>query len=1513
MSDFLGGFQQVIVPSEWQLGGEIPLFSDDSIIQRRLWQYRTQKTSAFVAAGNIHLATVLLSCVVLLLSFGLRYVTRSSRTKSRIPEESPDGDLAIRIILPFAFLHLSAAIGACCLSWIDAQYADNWKQSLLVSYMVLMGVLQFFFKNDRTRTHLYRHMNSVALVGLILACTQDLVPMIIIGATHSLRAVRGSLIACLAAVLIIASATPRPRYSPIADTENEETQLTEEVSPEETCSLFSYYCSYEWVTHVILRGCRRDLIMDDLPPLPSYDEPSKWLRKIKKQRLKGGKTFRTLCRLLNTEIKGMMSWSLITTFLDYVAPYSMLRLLAYLENPEDAILHPALWLSLLFIGPMSRSLCYQQYIFIATRLLVRVNMSLVQEIYQTAMRSYLYDDSILTSSAEDRPKSSRKMRVLAKGAPKSSQANITSLMSYDVDAIYSARDIFYVVVATPVTTTIAVIFLYRMIGWPSLLGVSALLCLTPLPALASRRVSQIQRSVMQATDVRLSKISEYLYSIRTLKYFGWEYAAMDTINEARSVEQRRLWKRSVYAAAISMAGDLLPMVSLLVMFSVFVLFTNDTLRAATAFTSLSIMETLRSQFVWLSNISRSSAQGAESLRRIDRFFETATEIKRHPEGPLEIKNATFRRSPIAVFRLRDVSVCFRPRALNVVTGPTGSGKTSLLLSLLGETVLESGIAYCPRDVAYVPQAPWLQNDTIRENITFFSPFDKARYNAVIEASGLMQDLQQLPAGDLTLVGEKGTSLSGGQKQRVSLARALYSRSSTLLLDDIFSALDTHTTTLVYEKCFRTGLLADRTVVLITHYPAALQDAELLVRLDHGKASVVETPSGFPQALLQRTRCSTPATDTDSASLWNRLTVEEPYDVPSEPATTIAPAHEQQNPQVGRIAKETSATGRVPRTLAIRYMLLFGGPCYAPLVMAVTIAVQISYFAITYWLSVWMSAYEKYDNPNSLYYLGVYAAAIIIFLLLQLCGNLLYQFGSWTAAKKMHRRLVKAVLSAPISWFDQNPTGRLINRFGNDTRSLDTVLIDWLRMSIENGLRFLLRIASVASIMPIFALPAAVICTIGFIIGEMYTRTQVSIKRLTSINYSPVFSHFTDSLSGLCVIRARKDIDLVFQRLLAEKLAVHARSAETQYNCNRWVSVRSDLCAASVATAAGCVAYFWSGPAGLVGFSLTNAIGLSTNILNLVRTMNELEVELNCFQRVREYTDIEPEEHMSEEEQKEAAAIPASWPTSGRVEFHNVSARYQEDGPDVLRNVSFVANPGERIGLVGRTGSGKSTLGLSLLRFVNLASGQITIDGVDITKILLNRLRTSVTLIPQEPVLFSGDVHSNLDPFGESSETELASALQACTSIHIPGSSDQGDYNNPAKTTRPLTLATPVAANGENFSQGQRQVLSLARAMCRRSKVVLLDEATASVDHETDMHMQRVLREKFPDCTIIAIAHRLRTIMDYDRVLVMADGEIVENDSPGGLLKKQGIFWDMLRNTGEYEELVQMIEAKSSAS
>lgn len=757
-------------------------------------------------------------------------------------------------------------------------------QSFSLSYVALLGMARLACSPNDCQKQMYYHMNAVVTAFFVLAVIQDLLPLVIIGSDRCPSSLDLALLLFLGITVLLAFVTPRPRRATACDEEGYDYIDETEVSPEETCSLFSYYCSYEWITYVILRGCQRDLNMNDMPPLPNYDDPLVWLRKMKQQRLKGGKTFRTLCRLLSSELKVMICWSAATALIDFLAPFAMLRLLAYLDDYQSPVVHPLFWIALLFIGPTSRSLCYQQYIFTATRLLVRLNMSLVQEIYHTALRSHIYDGSVVPFD---------------KNASKSSQSNLVSLMSYDVDAIYNSRDVFFVGTGVPICTTVAMIFLYRMLGWPSLFGVLTLICLTPLPALASRRVSRIQRSVMQATDVRVSRISEYLNSIRALKYFGWEPAALDRINESRHVEQKRLWTRSVYAAGISMAGDLIPMVSLLVMFSVFVLFTDRPLRAPVAFTSLSIMETLRTQFVWLSNISRNSAQGVESLRRVDRFFDSAQEVKRHPVGPLEIKNATFRRTPVAAFRLQDISIRFKPNNLTVVTGPTGSGKTSLLLSLLGETILEAGTATCPRDVAYVPQTAWLQNDTIRQNILFYSPFDQSRYMKVVEASGLDQDLKQLSEGDITTVGERGTALSGGQRQRVSLARALYSPSSTLLLDDIFSALDTHTTSLVYERCFRGGLLANRTVVLVTNLPAALQDAGMTVVLKDGVLSSV-TSSATTKA----------PEGTIVSNIGERSQVGSTSQV-SRPLP-IMRSYAQEPP--GRIVKETSATGRIPRTL-----------------------------------------------------------------------------------------------------------------------------------------------------------------------------------------------------------------------------------------------------------------------------------------------------------------------------------------------------------------------------------------------------------------------------------------------------------------------------------------------------------------------------------------------------------------------------------------------------------------------
>ncbi|KAI0841218.1 abc transporter [Hypoxylon sp. FL0890] len=1462
----------------------------DEEFSRGTWQHRVAIISEFIATGHLYLACVALSLISLWVSIALSNGSRGREIKLHICVDSSPSTSRRHSSLRYAIPQVAAFAIALSLALYSTTQHGSWIEPLTLVYVLLLGVLQLAWKSGAVSSLLSRHMNSLALAVTILEAIRLLLPMVIIGPYEKPSRIEFAKLACLAFALTISFISPR--HLRIKEPNLEDPALGDisgKISPEETCSWFSYYVSYGWLTYLTIRGFFRDLVIDDLPPLPTYDAPTAWLQRMREARLKGGKTLITLCRTFRNDIKTIMIWSVATAIAEYLAPCAMFHLLGYLENPGAStnIVHPYVWIALLFIGPMTRSVCYQRSIFTGTRLLVRVKATMIQEIYQTMLWSRSGDN--LPLQAQERSDS-------PVDGIKPNSAKMESLLSYDADSIANASDIFYALTASTVSATIAMTFLYQLLGWPSLVGVGVLLSLSPLPALFSRRQSRLHRFVMEATDSRLSRISEYLNSIRTLKFFAWEDVASKTINDIRTTEQQRIWKRNLTSMLISMTGDMLSLVSLLAMFTSLVLFTDRPLRAPAAFTALALTETLRAQFVWLSKVAQWVAQGRESLKRVDRFYETTVERKRHSAAPPEFHNATFSLSQSSDFRLRDISISFREKALNIVTGPTGSGKTSLLLSLLGETTLECGRATCPPDVAYVPQAAWLENNTIRQNILFYSPYDERRYKQILYACDLVEDMAQLPLGDLTHVGEQGSSLSGGQKQRISLARALYPPSSLLLLDDIFSALDAHTTSRVYERCFRSGLLNDRTVILVTHFTTAIEDADMLVSLDQGKVSFTRLSS---KSVLVNTRSHWMAqeeisTDAGSRPLMSSqsgdvLLQGEPYHLK---LYNFLPD--------GTQSEEKRASGRVPRSFIVKYMLLFGGYPAATLAILNTLLVQVAYFSITFWLSIWTGLSTQGDySSREISYLLIYIGTVMAFIFLQVLINYIYQRGGWKAAKTMHQRLVTAVLQAPISWYDNTPVGRIINRFGVDIQSMDSVLVDWLRMTLDNAIRLTLRLASIASIMPIFALPAGVFCLIGFATGEVYARAQISVKRLCAVTISPIFSHFSDTAGGLAVIRARQPMDEVFQQLLADKLAVYMRASEAQYNCNRWVSIRSDFCAATIAVSAGCIAYYKSGSPGLVGFSLTNAIGLSQTILTLVRNMNELEVELNSFQRVAEYADIEPEADPAEEASK-ASKIPAAWPETGYIEFENVTARYSKDGPDILRGVTFYAMPGQRVAIIGRTGSGKSTIARSLLRSTHVVSGTITIDGIDTGRIPLKRLRESISFVPQDSVVFSGDIRSNLDPLGSLDEIELQSVLTACNLIQAR----DADGQNPSSE---LSVDTQVAGSGKNFSSGQRQILGLARAMCRRSKIVILDEATASVDHETDVRMQQLIRSEFAGSTIITIAHRLRTIIDYDQVIVMDEGKVLETGSPAELISKEGAFWSMLKNSGEYEELVNMVK------
>ncbi|RBQ65583.1 hypothetical protein FVER14953_04167 [Fusarium verticillioides] len=1156
----------------------------------------------------------------------------------------------------------------------------------------------------------------------------------------------------------------------------------------------------------------------------------------------------------------------------------MFKLLEYLADPSGAIYKPWLWLFLMFIGPLSRSVAFQQYIFTSTRLVVRIKSAFTQELYYTALDSMeMEEDPFELQSGGAKLKS-----MSGQAAAKTTSAGrLANLMASDIDAIYRSRDIIQATIGTPVGTIISLIGMYRMMGWASLVGNAILFLATPLSIWLGRLMFYSQRRVRKAQDSRMSLVTEYLASLRAIKYFAWEDPITEKIINARSEEQRELWRTSMIQASLNQVMQIVPYLSLLVMFGLHVGLSKRRLDAATAFTTIFLVKNVRRNIMQASAFGRNFASALVSVTRLDKYFESTVPIPHYPVGPLRIDHATFRKTKTASFTLNSITLDFAQGGLNVVSGPSGSGKTTLLLSILGETYLESGNVTRPDDIAYASQSSWLQNETIQANIIFGSLMEKPRYDRIIEACCLWEDFKHLPAKDMTIVGENGTSLSGGQKARVALARALYCKAPLLLLDDIFAALDAKTAAGVWRHCFCSDLLNGRTTVLVTNLPWISEQADLSVVLEKGQIESAEPQIGIvrkPIAIAQVL-----GGDAEEDALHD--TVQEIQ--PNGDTLNDANRAPEEKHLKDVVNQEMKASGKVGRMTFLQYMSYFGHPVFVAVCLGLLLATNIFTFSSLLWLSVWVEAYNHQAHIDIPYYMGIFAGLTFLEIGSYCLAIIMFEWGAWNAAKRLHNDFIHAIMHVSLSWFKHIPIGRITNRFSSDMASLDGTISTMLRIMLDTVLLMLFRIGA-----------------------------------------SPVFSQFADTLAGLPVIRARSGMSSRFREELAARLRTWSASAEASFNANRWVAVRVDLVTALVGLSAGIIAVSQTGvvAAGLVGFSLTNANGLSQTILLLVRAMNDLEVEMQSFHRVREYVKLEPEEKEDKAYPEEGEytdepchVIPQNWPRSGEIEFRNVTIRYDPDGSDILTGINLKFKAGERVAVIGRTGSGKSTLVLSLLRFTHVVSGEILYDGIDITKIPRHRLRESLTIIPQEAVLFNGTVESNLDPSGRVPRDILDKALDNCKGIasFSPHTSDDSDNDTQFRDdeNNSINLSTCVDARGENFSHGQRQVLSLCRALIRQSKLMLLDEATASMDYETDRGIQNVLRRELEAVgggrTLVTIAHRLRTIIDYDTVVVMSGGRVLEYGSPRNLFDGRGQFYDMVYHSGEMEDLQALLEMESS--
>lgn len=1115
------------------------------------------------------------------------------------------------------------------------------------------------------------------------------------------------------------------------------------------------------------------------------------------------------------------------------------------------------------------------------------------------------------------------LRVPSKKQPADTQnliGKINNLVTSDLDNIVEGINFLNLVFLVPLQITLCILFLYRILGWSAIVGLFTTIALSPAVGYLGKMVNDVQVLKMKSTDARVQSVSEAVGVLRMIKLFGWENKMSQQLDIRREEELRWLWKIKFLKLSNTLISTFIPALTMLVTFATYTVIMKKELKASTIFSSMAVFGILHDQLHRISWQSTMMIEGKVSLDRISDFLQNTELLDRfasesedssismprnEPEDSQVIgfRDADFAWSiedegaftalPNRQFRLHiKGELIFKQNGINLIIGPTGCGKTSVLMALLGEMhFIPSSVNSwfnLPRGdgIAYSAQESWVQNATIRENIIFGSPFDEERYQQVIHQCALKRDLELFEAGDKTEVGERGLTLSGGQKARLALARAIYSSAKVILLDDVLSALDVHTSAWIVNHCFRGNLVKGRTILLVTHNVAlAGPVADFVVSI--GIDGIVHTQgTGIAAAI---------ATDPVLASEVKRDQEILELEMEEEVVPTVESALEGK-----LVVAEEIVEGHI--TLKSMKLLFSGLGGNRPIFFfaAWMIGMMISelvFTAQTWFLGTWGSQYEKHA-PSEIslpFYLTVLTLIILAKLILFFGVNLYYNYRSVSASRIIHKKLVHSVFGSTLRWLDETPTARIIARCTQDMRTVDGPIPQSLYWVFSECIGMLTKLSVIIFFSPIFLFPGVAVAILGISMGNLYLKAQLSVKREMSNARSPLLAHFNAAIHGLVSIRAY-DAQQPFKVESLKRINHYSRTARTSWNLNRWIGFRMDILGASFTS--GLAAYLVYGKAvsaANTGLSLNMAVSFCTYIFWLIRIFNELEVQSNSLERIQGYLDIDHESQPTR-----AGIPPASWPTSGDLRVENLSARYSQSGPIVLHGLSFHIRSGQRIGVVGRTGSGKSSLTLALLRCI-LTEGTVYYDGLATNTINLDALRANVTIIPQTPELLSGTLRQNLDPFDQNDDGLLNDTLRDSGLFSLQEEAGQAR----------LTLDSKISGGGSNLSVGQRQIIALARAMVRASKLLILDEATSAIDYKTDAVIQTMLRSQLgSDITVITVAHRLQTIMDADKIMVLDSGKIVEFDSPKNLLKKEkGAFLAMVEGSGDKDSLLALAESK----
>ncbi|XP_073268706.1 ABC transporter C family member 2 isoform X2 [Populus alba] len=1014
------------------------------------------------------------------------------------------------------------------------------------------------------------------------------------------------------------------------------------------------------------------------------------------------------------------------------------------------------------------------------------------------------------------------------------------------------------------------------------------------------RMQKLSKEGLQRTDKRIGLMNEILAAMDTVKCYAWESSFQAKVQGVRDDELSWFRKASLLGACNSFILNSIPVMVTVISFGMYTLLGGN-LTPARAFTSLSLFAVLRFPLFMLPNMITQVVNANVSLKRLEELF-LAEERILLPNPLLDpclpavsIKNGYFSwDSKAERHTLSNINLDVPIGSLVAVVGSTGEGKTSLVSAMLGELPATSDASVVIRGtVAYVPQVSWIFNATVRDNILFGSPFDSARYEKAIDVTALQHDLDLLPGGDLTEIGERGVNISGGQKQRVSMARAVYSNSDVYIFDDPLSALDAHVGRQVFDKCIK-GELSRKTRILVTNQLHFLSQVDRIILVHEGTVKEEGTFEDLSNngMLFQKLM--------ENAGKMEEYEEQENNEIVDNKTSSNQVANGVMNnlprnvsgtkkPKEGKsvlIKQEERETGVVNLKVLTRYKNALGGAWVVMVLFICYLMTEVLRVSSSTWLSNWTDqGTSKRHGP--LYYNLIYSILSIGQVSVTLLNSYWLITSSLYAAKRLHDAMLNSILRAPMVFFHTNPLGRIINRFAKDLGDIDRNVAIFVNMFMGQISQLLSTfvLIGIVSTMSLWAIMPLLVLFYGAYL--YYQSTAREVKRLDSITRSPVYAQFGEALNGLSTIRAYKAYDRM-ARINGKSMDNNVRYTLVNMGANRWLAIRLETLGGIMIWFTATFAVMQNGRAdnqqafaSTMGLLLSYALNITSLLTAVLRLASLAENSLNSVERVGTYIELPSEAPLVIESNRP----PPGWPSSGAIKFEDVVLRYRPELPPVLHGLSFTIFPSDKVGIVGRTGAGKSSMLNALFRIVELERGRILIDDCDIAKFGLMDLRKVLGIIPQSPVLFSGTVRFNLDPFSEHNDADLWEALERA---HLK---DVIRRNS-------LGLDSEVTEAGDNFSVGQRQLLSLARALLRRSKILVLDEATAAVDVRTDALIQKTIREEFRSCTMLIIAHRLNTIIDCDRVILLDSGRVLEYDTPEELLSKEdSAFSKMVQSTG----------------